>query len=86
MSDTVLEHVAALCQNLGTDGLRGELSLLRAAKALAALESRVEVGVEDVRRVAPMVLRHRLRRDPLDETDASARVARALQETLPVAP
>ena len=85
MSDTVLEHVAALCQNLGTDGLRGELSLLRAAKALAALESRVEVGVEDVRRVAPMVLRHRLRRDPLDETDASARVARALQETLPVA-
>jgi magnesium chelatase subunit I len=86
MSDAVLERVATLCQTLGTDGLRGELSLLRAAKALAALEGRVAVELDDIRRVAPMVLRHRLRRDPLDETDASARVARALQETLATGP
>jgi hypothetical protein len=29
-----------------------------------------------------MALRHRLRRDPLDDTDASARVARVLDEVL----
>jgi magnesium chelatase subunit I len=46
----------------------------------------VAVELDDIRRVAPMVLRHRLRRDPLDETDASARVARALQETLATGP
>jgi magnesium chelatase subunit I len=71
-----------LCRTLGTDGLRGELSLMRAAKASAALDGRREASLDDLRSVAPMALRHRLRRDPLDETDASARVTRAMEEAL----
>ena len=34
--DAVLEHTARLCMALGTDGLRGELTVMRAARALAA--------------------------------------------------
>jgi magnesium chelatase subunit I len=34
----VLERAAKLCMALGTDGLRGELTLMRAARALAAFE------------------------------------------------
>ena len=62
-----LEHAAELCIALGTDGLRGELTLIRAARALAAFEGAGSVGPDELRRIAPMALSHRLRRDPLDE-------------------
>lgn len=80
--DPVLEQAARLCLHLGTDGLRGELTLLRAARAWAALEGREAVCVEDLRAVAPSALRHRLRRSPLDDTGAGARIDRAMVEAL----
>lgn len=75
-----IEKAAALCMALGTDGLRGELTLIRAARALAALEGDMEVNVAHLRRIAPAALRHRLRRNPLDEAVATTRVERALIE------
>ena len=78
--DSALERAAQLCMGLGTDGLRGELTLIRAARALAALDGDAVVGDSQIRRVAKPALRHRLRRDPLDDTDASARVERVVTE------
>jgi len=78
--DAALERCAQLCIALGTDGLRGELTLMRAARALAALEGDAEVDDRHLRRVAPAALRHRLRRDPLDEAGSGERVERALAE------
>jgi magnesium chelatase subunit I len=77
-----LEDCAALCIALGSDGVRGELTLLRAARALAASEAAPSVTRDHLRRIAAMSLGHRLRRDPLDEAGASDRVARAVSETL----
>ncbi len=81
--DGVLEQAARLCLALGTDGLRGELTLMRAARALAALEGEMTVGDAQLRRVAAPALRHRLRRNPLDDTGSSVRVDRALAELFP---
>jgi magnesium chelatase subunit I len=81
--NTALYDCAALCLALGSDGLRGELTLLRAARALAAYEGAGVVGRDHLRRVAPMALRHRLRRDPLDEAGSTARVSRQIAEVLP---
>jgi magnesium chelatase subunit I len=78
--DAALERAATLCLALGTDGLRGELTLIRAARALAALEGRATVGDAELRAVASPALRHRLRRNPLDETSSSTRVERAVAE------
>lgn len=78
--DSVLESAATLCLNLGVDGLRGELTLMRAARALAALEGRERVTDAELRSVAISALRHRLRRDPLDEAGSGLRVERALGE------
>ena len=78
----LLRQAADLCMRLGTAGLRGELSLIRAAKAAAAFDGLKKVSLGLLREVAPMALRHRLRRDPLDDTDASARVARVVDEVL----
>jgi magnesium chelatase subunit I len=78
--DAVLERAARLCMALGTDGLRAELTLLRAARALASLEGETLVDDTHLRRVAPSALRHRLRRDPLDESGSGVRVARAMAD------
>lgn len=78
--DHVLERATQLCLDVGTDGLRGELTLIRAARALAALEGCSEVDDSQLRRVAPMALRHRLRRDPLDEAGSTVRVERAISD------
>jgi magnesium chelatase subunit I len=76
----VLETAARLCMLLGTDGLRAELTLIRAARSLASFEQASEVDVSHLRRVAASSLRHRLRRDPLDESGSTARVERAVTE------
>ena len=78
--DSALEKAARLCMALGTDGLRGELTLMRAARATAALSGASAVGEAHLKQVAPMALRHRLRRNPLDDSGSSVRVERALGE------
>lgn len=78
--DATLERVVDVCVALGADGLRGELTLMRAARALAALEGEQTVGLSHVRAMAVPALRHRLRKSVLDETDGGVRVERALTE------
>ncbi len=82
VADDVLLLCAALCHNLGTDGLRAELTLLRATRAYAALVGDKAVNRSHLRAMAPLVLRHRLRRNPLDDTGSGVRVQRAMDEVL----
>jgi magnesium chelatase subunit I len=78
--DATLEQAGRLCIKLGTDGLRGELTLIRAARAFAALKGDAVVLDEHLVQVAASALRHRLRRDPLDESGSTSRVQRAVGE------
>jgi magnesium chelatase subunit I len=80
--DESLEAAAKLCMALGTDGLRGELTLMRAARAYAALIGKALVSKAEIAAVAVLALRHRLRRNPLDETDGGTRITRAITEVL----
>jgi magnesium chelatase subunit I len=80
--DEVLELAARLCMRLGTDGLRGELTLIRAARALASLEGAAVPSAAHLRRIAPAALRHRLRRNVLDDAASTIRVERAVDEVL----
>ena len=80
--DQILERAAALCINLKTDGLRGQLTLMRAARALAAYEGAKRVTDDHLKRMAGCSLRHRLRRNPLDETGSTTRINRAVAEVL----
>jgi magnesium chelatase subunit I len=78
--EAMLEDSARLCMTLGTDGLRGELTLMRAARAEAALRGDAEATRVHLRAIAAPALRHRLRRNPLDEAVATTRVDRAVNE------
>ena len=82
VSDDMLTLCARLCQQLGTDGLRAELTLLRATRALAAMQGAKAVTTVHLKAMAPLALRHRLRRNPLDDTDSGERVQRCLQDIL----
>ena len=81
-SDDVLNDCAELCIALGSDGLRGELTLLRSARALAAYRGDVAITRAHLRDVAPIALSHRLRRDPLDDAGSATRVARTVASVL----
>ena len=80
--EKTLHDVADLCLALGSDGLRGELTLLKAARAYAAWRDDTALTRAHIRDVAALALRHRLRRDPLDEAGSGTRVQRVVEEVL----
>ncbi|MER0238648.1 ATP-binding protein [Fulvimarina sp. MAC8] len=80
VSDRILEQAAQLCISLQTDGLRAELTLVRAARALASLKGESEVAFAHLAELAPYALAHRLRRNPLEDSGSEARIERALAE------
>lgn len=70
--------VSEVCSELDVDGLRGDIVTNRAAKAIAAFEGRKEVTADDIRRVMPLCLRHRLRKDPLETIDSGYKVQKSV--------
>nr|AIY30226.1 photochlorophyllide reductase subunit I [Lobosphaera incisa] len=66
--------ISQICSELNVDGLRGDIVTNRASKAIAALENRTTVTPEDIFRVIPLCLRHRLRKDPLESIDSGDKV------------
>ena len=84
LSDAALLAAAQLCVALAIDGHRGELTLSRAAVALAAYEGRATAEPADIARVATLALRHRLRKDPLEQSGDDARIERVVHEHIRV--
>ena len=70
-------NISAICGELDVDGLRGDIVTNRSAKAIAAFEGRNEVSEDDIARVITCSLRHRLRKDPLEQVDSGEKVIKA---------
>ncbi len=85
ISDEILYAIANLALTAGVDGHRADQVMARAAVVLAALDGRSEASLDDVARVAPLVLAHRMRRTLFDEPrlDSNA-LATLITETLGV--
>jgi len=73
-------NISQVCSELDVDGLRGDIVTNRAAKAIAALEGRIEVTVDDIKRVITLCLRHRLRKDPLESIDSGYKVQKVFKQ------
>lgn len=65
--DSILKAVVTVTTNFGIDGHRADITMMKAAKANAALEGRTSVEKDDIRAVAALVLSHRMRRRPFEE-------------------
>jgi len=66
--------ISEICSELQIEGLRGDIVSTRAAKALAAFETRNEVTIDDIRRTISLCLRHRLRRDPMESINSGDKI------------
>ena len=62
-----LFEIAKYCLDVGVDGHRGDIIILKTAKTLAAYDGRREVESEDIQAAAELALPHRVRRQPLME-------------------
>jgi magnesium chelatase subunit D len=61
ISGHVLNFISEICQRNNVAGHRADIIMERASRAFAALEGRFEVTTDDVAKIAPMVLLHRMR-------------------------
>lgn len=67
--DSLYIDAAIIGVALQVDGHRADITLLKAARTLAAFENAESAAREHLIRVASMVLTHRMRRQPFDATD-----------------
>src|SRR6266849_4569778 len=67
ISDHIMGLIASICTQLDVEGLRADITIYKAAAALAALERRCTVTEQDVQQVATMALSHRRRRQPFEQ-------------------
>jgi len=63
----MLYEIASFCLDVGVDGHRGDIIVLKAAKTLAAWKGRVSVEPKDIEDAAHLALPHRVRRQPLQD-------------------
>jgi magnesium chelatase subunit D len=96
----LLTAIARLCAESQVDGLRADIALYKASRALAALDGRDRVRTDDLRTAAEFVLPHRRRRQPfqspgldrdaidraLDSADDQPEPDEALRDQAPPAP
>ncbi len=67
LSEDMLRRICEIGIQMEVDGHRADITMLKAAKGLAALAGRKEVNKEDVFHAAEMVIPHRMRRKPFQE-------------------
>lgn len=64
---SMLEDIATYCLDVGVDGHRGDIIILKTAKTLAAYHGRDHVEKADIDLAAELALPHRIRRQPLQD-------------------
>jgi Mg-chelatase subunit ChlI len=82
VSGSIMRAVASACIALHVDGHRPDISTVRAAKALTALEGRSVVNPDDIRRVAMMSVGYRTRGFGFEEPAKPAEVRDTFRSAL----
>jgi magnesium chelatase subunit D len=67
LDDALLDLIAHLCCEFEVASLRADIVMYKASRALAALDNRIKVTPEDVKKAAELVLPHRRRRKPFEQ-------------------
>ena len=81
-SNEVLQLVAKIGIALGVDGHRCDLSIIKTAITLAALDERTEVQKDDILKAAKLAIPHRMRKTPFEDSKLSMESLEKLVESL----
>lgn len=73
VDDDLVHLASSVALDVGAEGLRADLMLVRAARANSALDGRPTVTSDDLRSVAEAVLAHRRRRRPFEQPGVDQR-------------
>ncbi len=80
MDRELLFDIANLCIQVGVDGHRGDIVMLKAARTLAAYHGREQVLHEDIQEAAALALPHRVRRQPMQDIAGDVDLLRTAAE------
>lgn len=81
VSRELLGEIAKSCVEVGVDGHRGDIIILKTAKTLAAYNGRTRVTAADIQEAAELALPHRIRRQPLMDIPDNVQEFRKSQQT-----
>ena len=74
---SLLFEIAYYCLDVGVDGHRADIIMLKTAKTIAAFEGRKEVVKKDIEEAAEFVLPHRIRRQPFMDVVEDIRMVKS---------
>ena len=63
----LVKLIVETCINMGVRTHRAEITIVRTAKTIAALDGRKEVSKDDIKDAMELALPHRMRRKPFEE-------------------
>jgi len=86
VSDKILQKIAQVAIEIGVDGHRADLVMMKAAKTMAAFRGRDVVSEEDVLESAELALYHRVRRKPFEDVLLDMDQVSAVMRGKPMAP
>lgn len=67
----MLLMIAQICIDMGVDGHRADITMMKTASTIAAYNGRTEVDEDDIREAAVLVLSHRMRKTPFSDQQMS---------------
>lgn len=80
VSPEMMKIIAQLCIDMGVDGHRADIAILKTAKTLAAYYKHPEVELIDVEEAASFVLGERFHKKSMDEDKIKRQIKRAVNE------
>ncbi|MFN4196580.1 MAG: ATP-binding protein [Caldimicrobium sp.] len=72
IKEEVFYWIVEITGEINLDGHRADIVILKAARAYAAFNGNKEVKPEDIKKIAPLALKHRLKRLPFEDISKEA--------------
>jgi len=84
--ESMLQMIVQICIDSGVDGHRGDITMMKTAITLAAYAGKQEVGEEEIRLAARLVLSHRMKKTPfsnekLDENSVNESIEKSKNQS-----
>jgi len=82
ITEDALSQVVEITSQLNLDGHRADITILKSARAYAAFNGKDKITKEEIKKVAPLALRHRLKRLPFEDISTEVEKLHAILERI----